>query len=112
MIKNKDSDFIWMFTSVYAPTSIGMRKYFWKELADIRALSNVPWLIGGDFNMVRNRLERKGKIYNHSISIKFNSFIFTNMLIDFRPKDRLYTWSNLRDNPSFACLDRFLCSIT
>jgi hypothetical protein len=85
MIKNKDSDFIWMFTSIYAPTSIGMRKFFWKELTDIREQSNVPWLIGGDS---------------------------TNMLIDFRPKDRLYTWSNLRDNPSLACLDRFLCSIT
>jgi hypothetical protein len=32
------------------------------------------------------------------------------MLIDLRSKDSLYIWSNLRENSSFACLDRFLCS--
>jgi hypothetical protein len=32
--------------------------------------------------------------------------------MDLRPRDRLFTWSNLRIIPSFACLDRFLCSIT
>jgi hypothetical protein len=108
MLKNKDSGFIWIFTSVYAPTSLGLRNNFWKELIDIRSISNVPWLIGGDFNMVRNRSEHKGNIFNHSVSRKFNSFIDNNMLIDLKANDRLYTWSNLRDNPSFACLDRFL----
>jgi hypothetical protein len=58
---------------------------------DIRALSDAPWLIGGDFNMVRNMQERKGHTYNYSLSKKFNSFISSHMLIDLRPKDRLYT---------------------
>jgi hypothetical protein len=97
---------------VYALTSLGLRNQFWKELMNIRSISDAPWFIGGDFNMVRTRQERKGNTFNHSISRKFNSFISSHMLIDLRPKDRLYTWSNLRDNPSFTCLDRFFCSVT
>jgi hypothetical protein len=81
---------------------------------DIMALSHVPWLIGGDFNMVRNRQERKGHTNNCSISRKFIFFKSSHMLIDLRPKDRLYIiyMVKLRDNPSFAFLDRFLYSIS
>jgi hypothetical protein len=83
-----------------------------RELTDIRNFSDVVWLIGGDFNVVRNKQERKERSYNHSISTKFNSFININHLLDLRPQDRLYTWSNLREYPSLACLDRFLCTLS
>jgi hypothetical protein len=72
----------------------------------------VAWLIGDDFNAVRTGLERKGNTFNHTISAKFNNFINTNVLIDLKSTDRLFTWSNLRYFPSCACLDRFLFFIS
>jgi hypothetical protein len=45
----------------------------------------------GDFKVVRSRAERKGKTFNHSVSVKFNAFINTNSLIDLKVSDRKYT---------------------
>jgi hypothetical protein len=111
LIRQKSLGFIWLYTSVYGPTTPNLRNIFWRELSNIRQYSDVSWLIGGDFNVVRNRNERKGRTFNHSVSVKFNSFINSNNLIDLKVSDRKFTWSNMRDNPSFACLDRFLCII-
>jgi hypothetical protein len=99
-----------MFTSVYGPTTLRLRNNFWSELFNIRLLSDVVWIIQGAFNVIRNKSERKGRSYNYYISIKFNNFINNNQLIDLKSNDRLYTWSNLRKNPSLAYLDRFLCT--
>jgi hypothetical protein len=111
IIKNKNSEFTWLYTIVYGPPSPGQKSQFRKELQDIRVLSTLPWLVGGDFNVVRNKQERKGLTFNHSVSRKVNSFISENSLKDMRPRDRLYTWSNFISNPSFVCLDKFLCTI-
>jgi hypothetical protein len=66
----------------------------------------------GDFNVVRNKSERKGHTFNHSVSAKFNQFINSNHLIDLKSTDKLFTWSNLKYSPSCVCLDRFMCSIS
>jgi hypothetical protein len=99
-----------MFTSIYGLSTVNLRNNFWNELSNIRTLSNVAWLIGGNFNVIRYRSERKGMIFNHSVSIKFNNFINNNQLIDSRPQGRRFTWSNMRILPSPVCLDRFLCT--
>jgi hypothetical protein len=80
-----------MFTSVYGPTLLRLRNNLWSELSNTRLLSDVAWLIGKDFNVVRHRSERKGRSFNHSISKKFNNFINNNQLIDLKSNDRLYT---------------------
>jgi hypothetical protein len=80
-----------MFTSVYGPTLLRLRNNLWSELSNTRLLSDVAWLIGKDFNVVRHRSERKGRSFNHSISKKINNFINNNQLIDLKSNDRLYT---------------------
>jgi hypothetical protein len=110
LLKQKNIGFVWMFTSVYGPNILSLRNIFWQKLRDIRSLSDVTWLVGGDFNVVRSRQERKRRTFNHSISNKFNLFINNNHLIDLKTTDRSFTWTNFRISPSFACLDRFLCT--
>jgi hypothetical protein len=78
LIKNKNLGFIWMFTSIYGPIIPSQRNNFWNELNDIRKFSDVVWLIGEDFNVVRNRSEIKGHTFNHVVSAKFNNFINSN----------------------------------
>jgi hypothetical protein len=72
LIRNKTDGYIWMFTTVYGPTLLNLRNDFWNELNNIRTFFDVAWIIGGDFNVVRYRSERKGKFFNHSVSSKFN----------------------------------------
>jgi hypothetical protein len=74
LVKYKSTGFIWMFILVYGPNTLSQRNEFWRELINIRTYFDVVWLIGGDFNVVRNRQERKDRTYNHLVSVKFNSF--------------------------------------
>lgn len=63
LLKNVEDDFCWVFTGVYGPSVRRHREDFWEELGAIRGLSQDPWCIGGDFNVVkflskRNRFSR------------------------------------------------------
>ena len=51
--KNVDDHFEWAFIGVYGPNSDRDRHLPWEELAGIHSWWNVPWGIGGDFNVVR-----------------------------------------------------------
>jgi hypothetical protein len=44
---------VWMFTGVYGPNVNRDRRLMWDELAGIRSWWDVPWCLGGDFNVVR-----------------------------------------------------------
>jgi hypothetical protein len=46
---------MWMFTLVYGPTISSKRNQFWNELSDIRNISDVAWLVRGEFNVIRSR---------------------------------------------------------
>lgn len=45
----------WAFSSVYAngPNADPDRHYLWEELSGVFSWWEVPWCIGGDFNMTR-----------------------------------------------------------
>jgi exonuclease III len=72
--------------------------------------SQVPLLIGGDFNIIR-RAEKKNKPSGISKwSFLFNSIIDQHGLVEFDLNNKLFTWSNNRSDPTFEKLDRFLAS--
>ena len=50
--KNVEDQNVWMFTGVYGPNVDGDRGLMWDELAGIRSWWDVPWCLGGDFNVV------------------------------------------------------------
>lgn len=49
----------WFFSGVYDPFSFSDVVDFLGELDDIMGRWDIPWCIGGDFNLVRFLLERK-----------------------------------------------------
>ena len=51
--KNVADQKVWMFTGVYGPNNDGDRRLMWDELAGIHSWWDVPWCVGGDFNVVR-----------------------------------------------------------
>uniref|UniRef100_A0A2N9EVU3 Reverse transcriptase domain-containing protein n=1 Tax=Fagus sylvatica TaxID=28930 RepID=A0A2N9EVU3_FAGSY len=80
--KNVEDQQVRMFTGVYGPNINSDRRLMWDELAGIRNWWDVPWCLGGDFNMVRFPVERVGSA-NFSTSMHdFSDFISSNGLID------------------------------
>ena len=50
--KNVVDHFVWAFTGVYGPNSDRDRSFFWEELSSLCSWWDVPWCVGGDFNVV------------------------------------------------------------
>jgi hypothetical protein len=101
------SGFEWAYSGVYGPIRAVDRNLMWEELAGIASWWEVPWCVGGDFNIVRYPSERVGSTtLSHSMR-DFSEFIFTMGLLDLPMEGGNFTWSNAR---SRSRLDRFLCS--
>ncbi len=71
-----------MFTGVYGPNNDCDRRLMWDELADIHNWWDVPWCVGGDFNVVRFPLERVGSESFSSPMYDFSDFISDHGLLD------------------------------
>uniref|UniRef100_A0A2N9FU80 Reverse transcriptase domain-containing protein n=1 Tax=Fagus sylvatica TaxID=28930 RepID=A0A2N9FU80_FAGSY len=95
--KNVETHQVCMFTGVYGPNINSDRRLMWDELAGIRSWWDVPWCLGGDFNVVRFPTERMGSA-NFSTSMHdFSDFISSNGLIDIPLTGGDFTWSNNRE---------------
>ena len=57
--KNCVDRFQWMFIGMYGLIVDSSRESFWEELGYVRGLWNIPWCVGGDFNVVRFPYERR-----------------------------------------------------
>jgi hypothetical protein len=60
--KNVADQNVWMYSGVYGPNVDRERGLLWDELAGIRSWWGVPWVVGGDFNVVRFPSERFGSV--------------------------------------------------
>jgi len=70
-------------------------------------------ILGGDFNMITNLLEKKGGLRRLNKDAEaFTSFIDIDKLVDILPKSGNFTWNNRRggDRMIASRLDRFLIS--
>lgn len=51
---------VWVVILVYGPNHSSDNKAFWGELNQVAGLWSHPWVIGGDFNVIRFSHEKKG----------------------------------------------------
>lgn len=58
LMNNKGGD--WLLTFIYASPTPNTRKNLWKYLDDLGSLSNLPWVLMGDFNEICSSAEKKG----------------------------------------------------
>jgi hypothetical protein len=75
-------NFEWGFAGVYGPNDDGDRRRLWDELAGLRNIWEMPWCMGGDFNIVRSPSERGGEARSSQAIVEFSEFIFKQGLID------------------------------
>eukprot|EP00253_Pinus_taeda_P004844 PITA_04844 len=103
-----------LISGVYGPHLPKDWKDFLKNVQVIRRI--IPgnlWIIGGDFNLIRDLGEKKGGIRRPNQSMEeFNELITEQRLVDIPTTNGLFTWNNRRGGRSQIAsrLDRFLLS--
>lgn len=103
-----------LITRVYGPHTRGDREIFIKNVKEARGLyPEMPWIIGGDFNLIRTLDEKKGGIRRtDQFMDMFNDIIAEQRLVDMQTINGIFTWNNRRGgkNRLASRLDRFLLS--
>ena len=95
-------------TNTYGPSDHIESIPFLQHLRDLPAIVNGPWILLGDFNLVRCPSEKNNGRINSSLATAFNDTIHDLRVGEVMLSDRLYTWSNKQPFPVLAKLDRAL----
>jgi hypothetical protein len=108
LIHHKTKNVTFSFVNIYGAAQAEHRSRFLNEFSSVCSNCKGPSIFGGDFNIIRTNEEKNKPVILSRCSALFNSIIEMHGLIDLDLSDRLYTWSNNRNNPTFEKLDRFL----
>ncbi|CAO1939972.1 unnamed protein product [Urochloa humidicola] len=100
------SDYTFTVTNVYAPADHRESAQFLFDIEELAALVHGNWIVAGDFNLTRGAEDNSNGAVHQGLADAFNDTIHKLGLIDMPLLDRLFTWSNHRDNPTLARLDR------
>ncbi|XP_059429183.1 uncharacterized protein LOC132162996 [Corylus avellana] len=100
----------WAYAEVYGPNLDRDRRFIWDELAGVLSWWNLPWCIGGDFNVTRFPSERSGGARLDSAMMGFSDFISEQGLMDLPLAGGAFTWSVSQDPPLWSRIDQFLIS--
>lgn len=98
-------------TKVYGPTGDADRTRIWSELDEVRLKwPDLPWCIGGDFNVFRVASEKNTPSDSDLNMRRFDCFLRRHELCDLPLNGGLFTWSNMQTSPVLCRLDRFVVS--
>ncbi|XP_073139140.1 uncharacterized protein [Henckelia pumila] len=93
---------------VYAKCDYTVRRDLWASLLQVKPDSG-PWLVGGDFNIVRDASECLGSSGGRQLPMdEFNDFILESALVDAGFEGSSFTWTN---RTIWKRLDRVFVSV-
>lgn len=98
-------------TNVYAPTQAQDKALFLPELIDLDPADDTPWIIMGDFNLIRHPHDKNNENFSSSEAAMFNNAIHSLALLEIPLVDRAYTWYNKRDQSTLVRLDRVFVNL-
>ena len=78
------------------------------ELATMCNNIQVPYIVGGDFNILMHPWKKNKKMASHKSTDLFNSIINTLALREIHISGGKYTWTNNQAHPTLDKLDRIL----
>ncbi|XP_043697267.1 uncharacterized protein LOC122648063 [Telopea speciosissima] len=102
------------YTVVYAHNNLAGQKVVWEDVGSVARAIASPWAIQGDFNVIRNQMEKiGGEAVRFEAMEDFNSFIDDAGLIDLKWKGEAMTWNNRQSGDSRICckLDRVMVNL-
>lgn len=73
-VKSKEDGFSWGIINVYGLVQVDLKPEFLRELMEIILSLEIPIIVGGDFNLVRNSSEKYTDNVNSSLVNLFNQF--------------------------------------
>jgi len=105
-----EDSFEWGLIGVYGPNDDHMRCVLFKELSFIMSSWDIPWCLGGDFNVIRFPSERStcGRLLGMR---EFSNFINSCNLVDPPMEGACFTWSSHEEVPMLSRIDQFLFSV-
>ena len=106
------SEHLLTVTNVYAPSDHCDSKHFLEDLLELQPLISGPWILVGDFNLIRCASEKNTGNLNPTLCTLFNDTLDSLGVVELPLLDRLYTWSNKRSSPVMARLDRAFVNTT
>uniref|UniRef100_J3KUY4 Reverse transcriptase domain-containing protein n=1 Tax=Oryza brachyantha TaxID=4533 RepID=J3KUY4_ORYBR len=108
-VSEVDLDEAELSTSIfYRPAQNEFKSSFLAELVRACQQNQLPTLIGGDFNILRDSTEKNNDRFNNRCPFLFNAVIDSFDLREIAMTGRQYTWANSLTNPTFEKLDRVL----
>nr|CAD1826001.1 unnamed protein product [Ananas comosus var. bracteatus] len=111
VLKRKVDGKVFYVSNVYGPTRVDLKPVFFQELREICGRSVGAWAVLGDFNTLLSLSDKNGQPSNSAEILLFREAINDTGLADLPIRNRAYTWSNGRQNPTLERLDRALVSL-
>ncbi|CAD6255780.1 unnamed protein product [Miscanthus lutarioriparius] len=110
-LRCKSNDFKFVLYTVYGPAQIQNKNAFLVELANTCSKESLPYIIGGDFNIMREREDKSSGDFDYKWPNLFNVVIDSPDL-----KEIVMSAANILgrghgDDPTFEKLDRVLVTL-
>jgi exonuclease III len=105
---DKELEVKWNILNAYGSAQDEQKDEFLCEMAAFCEKIKEPYIIGGDFNILRFSCEKNKKIHPNKYSDIFNAIINSNGLREIHSVGGCFTWSNGQSNPTLEKLDRVL----
>jgi hypothetical protein len=106
-----DTQYVFFLTFVYASNDGIDRRELWSKLEDLHpSIGNSPWLLAGDFNVIKHPSEKLGGRILNTYEQDFLACSETIGVVDHPAVGCYYTWTNKREDGTFVMkkLDRVL----
>jgi hypothetical protein len=107
-LRYKPTDFKFVLYSIYGPTQLQNKGAFLAEIANTCSKENLPFLIAGDFNIMRRPEDKSSGVFDHKWPSLFNAVIESLDLRELVMTGCRYTWAGSGDNPTYENVDRVL----
>ena len=110
ILRDKSDGFKFALYVIYGPAQLNNKEAFLVEMAHTCSRESLPYIIGGDFNIMRHPDDKSTDNFDSKWPNIFNAVIETLDLKEIVMSGRQYTWAGLGDEPTFEKLDRVLVS--
>lgn len=99
------TDLRFIVTNTYGSADHADSLAFLDSLHALATDNNGPWLVMGDFNLIRGAVDKNNDNIDLALCGHFNATINLLALIEIPLIDRKYTWSNHREQPTLERID-------
>jgi hypothetical protein len=105
------TDLDFFLTNVYGPSDHAYSNDFLQSIREVQNIVSGPWILLGDFNLVRGPADKSNGQFNASLAGAFNQAIQDILVSEIPLSDRRFTWSNNQAFPILARLDRVFTNV-